>query len=388
MRILMDVRPGLAGATGIGRYVRELVSALHTPTTAKEAPVSLLGLDVRVRPSAGPLGPWDLPPGMDRISQRAPRVARRAAWALRAGAPWDVTARRAGMPCELVHATDFVPARTRNVPLVASVHDLFPLTHPAWQPPRLRRRLARALRYLLLRADALIVPTERVARSLPAWGVTDRERVHIIRNGVRAIAPGPAAERDAPYFLMVGTLERRKRHAHVLAAYEGSRAQRAGVELLLVGRAGPEAQRLAPRVRATRGAHWLSDVNETELAALYRGARGLLAMSVDEGFGFPVLEALSCGCPVLVAAGTTSAAVGGEAVLALPAGDVSALREALQELAQSGGEAHARASKGPAHAATFSWAHAARATARVYAGVLGGASGKLRTGAGRSRTPR
>ena len=125
-----------------------------------------------------------------------------------------------------------------------------------------------------------------------------RAKIRVVPNAVEEVftPEGPRAEGD--YVLAVGTLEPRKNLARIAAAVEG--------ELRVVGARGWGG--VEPPANVT----WLGEVDDDELAALYRGARCLVYASLYEGFGIPVAEALACGCPVVTSAGSPMAELAGD----------------------------------------------------------------------------
>ncbi len=123
-------------------------------------------------------------------------------------------------------------------------------------------------------------------------------------------ADGEAAAGD--YVLAVSTLEPRKNLPRLVEAYR--RAGLNGLPLLVAGAAGWGGVRVGGD-----GVRWLGEVDDDELARLYRGARAVAYVSLYEGFGLPVLEAMACGAPVVAGRnGALAEVAGGAAVLVDP----------------------------------------------------------------------
>jgi glycosyltransferase involved in cell wall biosynthesis len=136
-----------------------------------------------------------------------------------------------------------------------------------------------------------------------------------VPNGVDPVFVPAGPRVDGDYVLAVGTLEPRKNLARAVEA-----AQVAGVELRVVGARGWGGVDVDG---------WVGEVPDTELAALYRGARCVLYPSLYEGFGLPVLEAMACGVPVVTSRGTAMEEVAGEAAVLVDPLDVSAIAEGI-----------------------------------------------------------
>jgi glycosyltransferase involved in cell wall biosynthesis len=114
--------------------------------------------------------------------------------------------------------------------------------------------------------------------------------------------PGPARER--PYFLMVGSMERRKNVRAAFDAYRRSGLFEKGVDLLIVGPRGNSSAELLPVIEETPGIEHLGYLNDQQLATLYTHATALFFPSLLEGFGVPALEAPQAGVLPIVSRGT------------------------------------------------------------------------------------
>jgi glycosyltransferase involved in cell wall biosynthesis len=251
--------------------------------------------------------------------------------------------------------THRAPVRTA-VPLVVTFHDLAVLRHPeafnAWTRTYSRHALPRVAKA----ARRLIAVSEFTRRELLDLLDVPAEKLRVIPNAVgEPFAPrGEAAGGD--YVLAVSTLEPRKNLPRLVDAFE--RARLNGLRLLVAGAPGWGGVRVEGD-----GVRWLGEVGDQELARLYRGARCVAYVSLYEGFGLPVLEAMACGAPVVAARNDAAEEVAGNAAVLVDPLDPDAIAAGLAEAVDRRDELRAR---GLARAAAFSWAEVARATVDVY----------------------
>jgi glycosyltransferase involved in cell wall biosynthesis len=251
--------------------------------------------------------------------------------------------------------TQRAPVRS-SVPLVVTFHDLAVLRHPEtfnrWTRAYSRRVLPRVVRA----ATQVIAVSEFTKRELLELLDAPEEKVRVIPNAVGRpfTDEGEAAAGD--YVLAVSTLEPRKNLPRLVEAYR--RANLNGLPLLVAGAAGWGGVRVAGD-----GVRWLGEVQDDALARLYRGARAVAYVSLYEGFGLPVLEAMACGAPVVAAQnGALPEVAGGAAVLVDPL-DPDAIAAGLNEAIERRDELRPL---GLARARAFDWAKVARKTVAVY----------------------
>lgn len=275
---------------------------------------------------------------------------------------------RAARAAELLHLPVTLGPWRVPVPLVVTVNDVLALEHPSWysRANALQQRLA--VRRLANAAARVIVPSAWTADRLVAATGAARERIRVVPYGVDArFTPGepdPAVLArhgiDAPYVLSVGTLQPRKG----LDALAGACA---GLEhrLVVAGARGWHDDAILARLQGH--ATITGRVSDEELVALLRGADALVHASAHEGFGFPPLEALACGTPVVaVRRSSVPEVVGDAAELAEP----DALGPALERVLGDPRRRDELRARGLERARELSWQRCAAATVDVYREVL------------------
>ncbi len=262
---------------------------------------------------------------------------------------------RAARSADVLHCPTFRAPPRSSVPMVVTVLDLAVLRHPElfnrWNRTYSRLTVPRVVRA----ARRVIAISEFTKRELVELLDVDPGHVSVI--GVPPLGglspEGPSAEGD--YVLAVGTLEPRKNLERAVDA-----ASRAGVELRVVGARGWGG--VSPN-----GVRWLGEVGDDELAKLLRGARALVYPSLYEGFGIPILEAMSVGTPVVTSrGGATEEVAGGAAVLVDPL-DPASIAAGIADADRRRDELRAL---GLARARSFTWDDVAGRTVEVYEAAL------------------
>jgi glycosyltransferase involved in cell wall biosynthesis len=251
--------------------------------------------------------------------------------------------------------TQRAPVRS-SVPLVVTFHDLAVLRHPETFNRWTREYSRRVLPGVARAATRVIAVSEFTKRELLELLEVPEEKVSVIPNAVGEpfTEGGEAAEGN--YVLGVSTLEPRKNLPRLVEGYK--RASLNGLPLLVVGAEGWGGVRVEGD-----GVRWLGEVRDEELARLYRGARCVAYVSLYEGFGLPVLEAMACGTPVV--AGRTGALeeVSGDAAVLVDPLDADAIAAGLTEALDRRDQLRKR---GLERARAFDWHEVARRTVAVY----------------------
>lgn len=351
--IAIDYRPALLSGAGIGRAVRELARALAAHA---DLDVHLFGHSLarcRHRVAVG-----------DGITLHRLPIAGRALPAIaRLGLGADRLAGRVAV----FHWTDFVQPPVTRARTVFTVHDLAFVRDPSWHGADaavLRERTRSAI----ARADVIVVPSMATARDVRAFA-PDGPAPHVVPFGADHVPAHDASCAPDPsdHVLCIGTIEPRKNHRTLIAAWRLLPAPRP--RLVVIGRIGWACGEIVNDLRAAAAEGlltWRPDASDAEMFALLRGARALVYPSSWEGFGFPPLEAMRTGVPVV--AGDTAALreLGDEAMVFAPPGDAAALADAIGRVMRDGELRQRLCRAGRARAADFTWRRCAEAHAAVY----------------------
>ena len=342
---LLTLVPGEIGGTET--YVRSLLPAL-----AEHGSLDYVAFLPPVAPDAGG-GLPSVVVSEYRAARTIPQRLVAMGWA--AARPGRLR-RRFGR-VDVVHYPLTIPLPPLSVPTAITLQDVQHLEFPALfsRGERAFRRVAydRAAR----RADLVIVPTGFVQSTVRHHLGVDAGRVRVIPHGVdhERFSPDSNVARE-PFLLYPARPWPHKNHPRLLAAFELVRRERPELTLVLTG-GGHEARPLPPGVVA-RGL-----VSGDELVSLYRRAACLVFPSLYEGFGWPPLEAMACGCPVAVSnAGSLPEVCGDGAVFFDPTSP--------EEIAAGVLDALARADElvplGRRRAMSFTWERSAREHEAVY----------------------
>jgi glycosyltransferase involved in cell wall biosynthesis len=281
---------------------------------------------------------------------------------------------RATGPVDVVHDAGYVVPPSR-APLVATVHDLMFLRYPEHYSRHslavFRRGLALARRH----ARLVMCPSQATMSACVEAGFDD-DRLRLVPWGVevREVDPERALRTRArygierPYVLFCGTIEPRKNLRRVLEAFRS--IDRTDVDLVVAGPAGwnEDLRDALSRDGRTRLLGW---VPHDDLDALYEGAALAIYPSLGEGFGFPVLEAMAQGTPVVTSAGGATQEVAGNAAVFVDPLEVGSIADGILRILDDEDIARQLGSAGRARAGAFTWQRSADLAAAVYAEAAG-----------------
>jgi glycosyltransferase involved in cell wall biosynthesis len=367
MKVCLDIQASLGQRAGVGRYVRELLAHLGPAAGADEVAAFYFdfkrtGLDAA-------------PPGVAlRACRWLPGRVAQAAWKRIGFPPFDWFAGAA----DLYHFPNFIrPPLTRGRKSVVTIHDVSFLRLPETTEAKNLAWLTSEIRRTVEQADAILTDSRFSAREIVELLAVPAEKVHPVWLGLPPFGPPPAPELAArmrrdlgltqPYLLMVGTIEPRKNLPFLVEVYNALRDFSG--DLVIAGglgwKTGPTLRAIADSPRRD-GIQLLQRLDDAQLAALYDGAAAFVFPTRYEGFGFPPLEAMGRGTPVIAARNSSLPEVLGAACEWVDGYEAEAWAQCIREVLGDPDRAARLRAAGRAQAAKFTWAETARQTWAVY----------------------
>ncbi len=278
---------------------------------------------------------------------------------------------------DVLHCCFVVPPLLGRMPVVTTVHDLGFVFHREHYPVMLAARLIAALRHAVRRSARLVAVSDSTKSDLLAATKARAERVEVVHNGLdcQFISDHSGGEdRQAilsrhgirqPYLLYAGKLEPRKNVGTLIKAYDLLREDlRFAGQLVIMG--SPRTFMWQEAQRAIDGSPFRSDiiqigfVADQEVPVIYAHAVALAFISLYEGFGFPVVEAMASAVPVVCSNTTCLPEIAGEAALLVDPFDQGQIARALSLAINDRAVRRRLIEKGLQRTRYFTW-HAAAA---------------------------
>jgi glycosyltransferase involved in cell wall biosynthesis len=278
---------------------------------------------------------------------------------------------------DVIHATA-IAMPPRSAPIVFTIHDLAFRRFPEHFTRVGLRFFNRNLELARREADLVLCSSLATLADCRKAGF-EPSRLRHVPLGVDVEVADAAAVEDVrrryalerPYVLWTGTMEPRKNLAGLLEAYGRLDG---GADLVLVGPRGWKqdlSQLLAALPEPVRRrVRLVGFVPRADLAPLYAGAAVFCFPSLLEGFGFPVLEAMAQGTPVVTSAGTSTAELAGDAGVLVDPRDSVAIADALARGLEDRALSDRLRRDGPARACAYTWAQSAKLVREAYRSVV------------------
>ncbi|MSR32299.1 MAG: glycosyltransferase family 1 protein [Gemmataceae bacterium] len=387
MRILVNYLPALKQRSGIGHYTAEVCRNLE-----------LMGLELDLFP------PADWQKTFNRLaflwnsnrqksaSDGSSTLVRKVfSWgkslarqSLRQAYSFAFSRRASDKGHDLYFEPNFLPLET-GLPTVATIHDLGVFKNPSWHPADRVREFEKRFTRAVKTCKHFLTGSESVKKEMVEVLGIPSEKITVTYNGIRqGLKPLPMPvtrallrEMKLPprYFLHIGTVEPRKNLLFLMKAYCQLPAKiRDQYPLLLVGGWGWNAQeesRFFEKTARHQGVVLSGYIPDDKIPAVYNGARALLFPTHYEGFGFPTVEMMACGGPVIASRiGVNIEIAGGKACL-VDLDDQAGWTEAMNRMALDD-DWRAQLVKGVReNAARFTWVACAKKTFSAFQIALG-----------------
>jgi len=365
MKVCLDIQSALAQRAGVGRYTRQLAEYLAKIRGGDE--LSLFYFDFKRR------GCDFAPPGVkqDSVTWIPGRFVQKA-WKTVGFPPFNWFAGKA----DLYHFPNFIRPPLSRGRSVTTIHDAAFLRYPETLEARNYRYLSKCITSTVEKSDAIICISTFTALELQELIGLSPDRIRTIPLGIsshhqRASDTEIADLRkrmklDRPYLLSVGTLEPRKNYPFLIDVFD--RLSFDG-DLVIAGMRGWKTDGLFERCQNSpkrERIRLLEYVAEPDLAPLYSGALAYVTPSLYEGFGFPPLEAMQCGTPVVSATTGSLPEVLGDAALMVDGFSIDAWVEAITSVITNSERAAELVRRGTRQAAHYTWERTAQMTWDVY----------------------
>lgn len=372
MRIGLEITAAVQQSGGIGRYVREMLSALSDIDQSNQYRLFYASKN---RSNHTML---DLPDNF-----RVRQLPVNDIWLARI---WQRI--RLPLPVELItgfldiyHSPDFtLPPTLSDIPTLLTVHDLSFLRAPESAAPGLRGYLEIAVKRSVKLATHVLADSQSTKDDLIELYATPEDKITVLYSGVSSdFRPITDPNRlmkirqhyklgEKPFVLSVGTLQPRKNHATLIKAFEQA-FRDSEYNLVLAGGRGWSYEEVHALVRSRGLQHRVlfpGFVADEDLSALYSSADVMTFPSLYEGFGLPVLEAMACGVPVLASNTSCLPEVAGGAALFVNPRNIEAMSDALLKLVSNVDLRKTLREKGFERVEQFSWQSSAEKLLGVY----------------------
>lgn len=261
---------------------------------------------------------------------------------------------------------------------LTTFHDLFVLSGD-YSTGEFRARFGTLAREAASRSDHIIAVSEFTANQVSGHLGYPRDRISVVHHGVQQV-PSFSSEQlrefrrkqglETPFLLHVGAIQKRKNIARLIRAFELLNSQ---FTLVLAGSVGYGAKQIMTLIEnspARQRIRSFGYVSFEQLSMLYRTASALVFPSLEEGFGMPVLEAMSAGLPVITSDRSATAEIAGGAALLIDPEQTESIASAAERVLSNYSLKEQLVEAGYERAAKFSWVRAARETIAVYQKLL------------------
>ena len=372
----IDYTPAYEQGAGIGRLVRDLISALAQVDTSTEYKLFVSGATKQSLPAA-PASNFTWKP--TRINPR---------WLARI---WHRT--QLPLPVEtftgqvdLFHATDFtLPPSLSKTKTIVTVHDLSFVRVPDAASQKLKRYLDVVVPRSVHKANHVIADSQATKDDLIEFYNIPSDKITVLLSGVDSgyqkikqfVSLMTIRNKynipNTPYIFCVGTIQPRKNYSRTIKALKILRDEGYELDFVIAGGKGWLEDEMYQTIKDTgleNHVHLIGFADDEDLPALYSGAECVAFPSLYEGFGFPVLEGMACETPVVTSNLSSLPEVAGDAALLVDPYDIEAIADAIKRILDDSELRQTLIKRGINQASKFTWESSARQLCQIYNDVL------------------
>lgn len=286
---------------------------------------------------------------------------------------------------DIIHTTDqLIPLGTKK-PIVATVMDVIPLSHPQFLRSNIATIKASIWKLLLKRVNHIITISEFSKSEIIKYAEVPEQKISVIPLGVDV----RYFERIDPleiqctltkfllprnFFLHVGTIQPRKNLTKLIAAHRQlPRNYARQFPLVIAGRFGWGDNKILTLIKegiADGCCYWLDYVSDFEKRCLLQAATALTFVSLYEGFGLPITEAFAAGTPVITSNCTSMPEIAGNGAILVDPNSISEITTAMVEIIDQSYLRDKLIAAGKERVPRFDWAKVAFETNKVYRSLL------------------
>jgi glycosyltransferase involved in cell wall biosynthesis len=372
----IDYTPAYEQGAGIGRLVRDLVATLAQTDTTTDYRLFVSGASTEKLPAAP----------AENFTWKATRITPR--WLARI---WQRT--RLPLPVEafvgkvdLFHATDFtLPPTLPFTKTILTVHDLSFVRVPDATSHKLKKYLNVVVPRSAHAANHIIADSQATKDDLIEFYDLPSEKITVLLSGIdsryQIVKSGHLTMTirnkyhipKTPYIFSVGTIQPRKNYSRVIRALKILRDKGYELDFVIAGGKGWLEDEMYQTIAETglqNHVHLIGFADDDDLPALYSGAECVAFPSLYEGFGFPVLEGMACGTPVVTSNVSSLPEVAGDAALLVDPYDIEAITDAIRRILDDSDLRQTLIERGIAQAAKFTWEKSAQELCQIYNKIL------------------
>lgn len=271
---------------------------------------------------------------------------------------------------DLFFSPNYFPPPSFKVisPLVSVIHDCTFKVYPEFLQKETLENLKKFLPEVFYKSEKIISVSESTKMDLIEKINLSERKIKVIYHGIRKIDPVENKQKKFPYILFVSTIEPRKNVLNIIKAFEILKEKNYPFYLYLIGKFGWKYEEVQKKLIESNFKDFiihLSYIKREELGSFYKDAFCLLFPSFYEGFGFPILEAFSMGCPVITSRNSSLEEIGGDGCLYVET-EAKAIAEGVIKLYENEPLRKKLIEKGYEISKNFSWEKTAEKTLKLF----------------------